>query len=132
MYFSKLTSTSYLFLWHHWRHCIQTILPCGNRYVPCGLVNYWPCFKMEAFDWLLGATHSTPNWRLYSSYMNIMILIVSHNINKTNFSFTVTLHNLSINYVELTSRISTNLNWLPLHRTPTYICCFFFTINILF
>lgn len=72
----------------------------------------------------MGATHSTPNWWSYSSYMNVMILIVSHNINKTNFSFTVTLHNLSINYVELTSRISTNLIAIA-QNTNLYLSMFF-------
>lgn len=38
----------------------------------------------------------------------IVILIVTHNI-VTNFSFTLTLHNLSINYIELTSRFLINL-----------------------
>lgn len=39
----------------------------------------------------------------------IVILIVTHNIFVTNFSFTLTLHNLSINYIELTSRFLINL-----------------------
>lgn len=60
----------------------------------------------------------------------IVILIVTHNIFVTNFSFTLTLHNLSINYIELTSRFLINLIDI-LQNINLYFLLFYYQYLIL-
>lgn len=74
--------------------------------------------------WLVVGSYCPLQTDEYNHHTWIMILIVIHNINMTNFSFNVTLITFPSNYVELTSRFLTNLINIA-QNTNLYLLGFF-------
>lgn len=80
--------------------------------------------------WLVVGSFCSIQTDEFNPHTWIVILIVTHNIFVTNFSFTLTLHNLSINYIELTSRFLINLIDI-LQNINLYFLLFYYQYLIL-
>lgn len=80
--------------------------------------------------WLVVGSFCSIQTDEFNPHTWVVILIVTHNIFVTNFSFTLTLHNLSINYIELTSRFLINLIDI-LQNINLYFLLFYYQYLIL-